>query len=128
MGVSNSATKPAPEWLFLSTGHRSCQEPAPAEASPRSLMGLALVSGRSLLGQSGTGFIRHSRSFWQLLTEPQQPPPYSSLPKPGHTNLMQTKLPSSNSKRYLSTTRSAGTTSDVQWEAHRRRGDLSYHF
>lgn len=38
------------------------------------LMGLALVSGRSLLGQSGTGSIRHSRSFWQLLTEPQQHP------------------------------------------------------
>jgi len=54
------------------------------EALPLSLMGLALGSGRSVLEPSGTGFIRYSGSFWQLLTEttPTAPP----LSKPCHTN------------------------------------------
>jgi len=39
------------------------------EALPSSLMGMALVSGRSVLKLAGIGSIRHGGSFSQLLTE-----------------------------------------------------------
>jgi len=39
------------------------------EALPSLLTGLALASGVSVLKPAGTGFIRHSGSFSQLLTE-----------------------------------------------------------
>jgi len=52
------------------------------EVLPSLLIGLAMGSGGSILEPSGTVFIRHGGSFFQLLTEatPIAPP----LPKPCH--------------------------------------------
>ena len=57
------------------------------EALAPSLIGLALVSSRSVLEPAGAGFIRHRGSFSQLLTEATSIAP--PLPKPCHTNPKQ---------------------------------------
>jgi len=54
------------------------------EVLPPSLIGLALASGGPILEPAGTGFIRHGRSFSQLLTEAT--PIALPLPKSCHAN------------------------------------------
>jgi len=59
------------------------------EVLPSWLMGLALVSGGSILEPAGTGSIRHRGSFWQLLTEATPVAPL--LPKPCCSNPVHLK-------------------------------------
>jgi len=54
------------------------------EVPPPLLIGLALLSGGSVLEPAGTSFIRHGASFWQLPTEAT--PVVPQLPKPCHAN------------------------------------------
>jgi len=54
-----------------------------------SLIGLALAISESILELAGIGSVGHGGSFWQLFTEPT--PLASLLPKPYHTNPIQTE-------------------------------------
>lgn len=105
MEVSKSATKPAPEWVSLSTESQVLPGACCSTGFSQNTEGLGPGQGQVHLGQFGTGSTIHGRSFWQLAAEATPAALLSpSLPKPGHTNPIQTKLRSNNSKLYLSMT------------------------
>lgn len=90
---------------LLQCGFLSFQDPAPAQVSPRTLMSLAWPEA----GPSYAVWHWLYHTWQKLLAASSKATPAAplspSLPKPGHTNPIHTKLPSNNSKCYLSITR-----------------------
>lgn len=74
---------------FLSPqGHRLCQEPAPAQLSPRMLMGLALARDRSILGSLALALPDMAEASGSFQQKPPLQPPY-----PPHCPNLATQTP-----------------------------------